>query len=105
MAAAPIQVLAPFPYFLLGFYLGRRRFLETLASHLPLVRRARSETLGLGIGIQAAVLSVFFLRPSMVPAVAQPLLPALLDVGSGMLGLFYACVIMLLVQRKHIGHV
>ena len=42
---------------------------------------------------------MFFLRPSVVPAVAQPLLPALLDVGSGMLGLFYACVIMLLVQR------
>ena len=42
---------------------------------------------------------MLFLRPSVVPAVAQPLLPALLDVGSGMLGLFYACVIMLLVQR------
>ncbi len=97
--APDIRVLAPFPYFLLGFYLGRRRFLETLASHLPLIRRARWWTLGLGIGIQAAVLAVLVLLPSVVPPVARPLLPALLDVGSGMLGLCYACVIMLLVQR------
>ena len=94
-----IRVLAPFPYFLLGFHLGRRRFLETLASHLPLIRRARWWTLGLGVGIQAAVLSVFFLPTTAVPPVARPLLPALLDLGSGMLGLFYGCVIMLLVQR------
>ena len=97
--AVDIRMLAPFPYFLLGFYLGRRRFLETLASHLSLIRRARWWTLGLGIGIQAAVLSVLSQWPSVVPAMARPLLPALLDVGNGMLGLFYACVIMLLVQR------
>ena len=97
--APDIRVLAPFPYFLLGFHLGRRRFLETLASHLPLIRRARWWTLGLGVGIQAAVLSVFFLPTTAVPPVARPLLPALLDLGSGMLGLFYGCVIMLLVQR------
>ena len=93
--AVDIRMLAPFPYFLLGFYLGRRRFLETLASHLSLIRRARWWTLGLGIGIQAAVLSVLSQWPSVVPAMARPLL----DVGNGMLGLFYACVIMLLVQR------
>ena len=97
--APDIRVLAPFPYFLLGFHLGRRRFLETLASHVPLIRRARWWTLGLGIGIQAAVLPVLFVSPEVVPLVARPLLPALLDMGSGMLGLFYACVIMLLVQR------
>ena len=97
--ALDIRVLAPFPYFLLGFYLGRRRFLEALASHLQVIRRARWWTLGLGIGIQATVLAMLLFLPLVVPAGARPLLPALLDLGSGMLGLFYACVILLLVQR------
>ncbi len=97
--AADMRVLAPFPYFLLGFYLGRRRLLESLASHLPLIRRVRWWTLGLGIGLQAVVLPVFFLPPDMVPPVARPLFPALLDLGSGILGIFYACVILILVQH------
>ena len=101
--AADIRVLAPFPYFLLGLYLGRRRFLETLANHLQLIRRARWWTLGLGVGIQAAVLAVLLFLPSVVPAGARPLLPALLDLGSGMLGLFYACVILLLARRTGWG--
>ncbi len=39
--AIDIRVLAPFPYFVLGFYLGRQRVLETLAGHRAALARAR----------------------------------------------------------------
>ena len=97
--AADIRVLRPFPYFVLGFYLGRRRFLETFERHVRLVRRARWWTLGLGIGVQAVALVSVVLAPATAQSVLRAWLPALLEVGSAMLGFFYACVILLLIHQ------
>jgi uncharacterized protein len=94
-----VQLLYPFPYFLLGFYAGRRRFHETFARHLPHIRRARWWTLGLGLGLQAAVMGTAFLPPSVLPPESQPLQVTVMNLGNAMLGLFYGCVILLLLER------
>ena len=95
--AVDIRVLAPFPYFLFGFYLGRRRLLEAVGSHLTVIRKARWWALGLGLGLQAAP-ALTVLVPGEPGPSLQAVVRLLLGLGSGLLGLFYASVIVLLAQ-------
>ena len=95
--AVDIRVLAPFPYFLFGFYLGRRRLLEAVGSHLTVIRKARWWALGLGLGLQAAP-ALTVLVPGEPGPSLQAVVRLVLGLGNGLLGLFYASVIVLLAQ-------
>jgi len=86
--ALDIRVLAPLPYLVLGLYLGRRDRLLTLMTNGVRLARARWRLLGFGVGLQAAV-----------PAMARPLVPTLLDLGSALVGIFYAAVIVGLLRH------
>ena len=102
--AIDIRVLAPFPYFVLGFYLGRQRGLASMAGHRAQIARARWWLLGLGLGLQAAILALLVAASAMVPAPVRPLIPTLLDLGSAMLGLGYACVILVMLDDAQWRH-
>jgi uncharacterized protein len=96
--AIDIRVLAPFPYFVLGVYLGRRGRLQALTDGGGLAH-ARWWLLGLGVGLQAAILALVVAAPAMVPTMARPLMLTLLDVGNALVGLFYAAVIVLMLKH------
>ena len=83
---------------MLGVYLGRQCLLETLAVHRAQLARARWWLLGLGLGLQATILAILVAAPTMVPAPARPLIPTLLELGSAMVGLGYACVLLVLLD-------
>jgi uncharacterized protein len=97
--AIDIRVLAPFPYFVFGLYWGRRGRLQALTDGGERLARGRWWMLGLGVGLQAAVLAVVVAAPTMVPTMARPVIPMLLDLGSALVGLFYACVIVLMLKH------
>ncbi len=91
-------MLAPLPYFVLGVYLGRRGRLQALTDGERLAH-ARWWLLGLGVGLQAALLAVMVAAPAMVPTMARSMAPVLLDLGSALVGLFYASVIVLMLKH------
>lgn len=97
--AVDIRVLAPFPYFVLGLYWGRRGRLQALTDSGERLARGRWWMLGLGVGLQVAVLAVVVAAPAMVPTMARPVIPVLLDLGSALVGLFYAAVIVGLLKH------
>ena len=93
--AVDLRALGPFPYFVVGLYLGRRRRLDLVTGADGPLARARWWLLGVGIGLQAAVVAIVLTAPALVPTMLRPLIPTLLDVGSALMGLFYAAVIVL----------
>ena len=96
---ADIRVVRPLPYFLLGLYLGRRRWLQDIGRRLPQVRRARWWTLGLGIALPVLVVAVMFVPSDLVRSVVTAALPETLALSGGLIGLFYASTIVLLGER------
>lgn len=98
-AAVDTRALAPFPYFLIGVYLGRRRTLDALTAADGRLARSRWWLLGVGVGLQAAVVALVVMAPAVVPTALRPLVPTLLDFGSALVGLFYASVILMLLRH------
>ena len=98
--AVDVRVLAPLPYFLLGFMFGRHRILEELSQHIGTIRRTRWWALGFGLGLQAAPLLMTLASSETGRRVMGALVSMLMGVGSGLLGLFYASVIVLWAERR-----
>ena len=97
--ALDVRALGPLPYFVLGFYLGRRRILETLADHIATVRRARWPLLAAGVLVQAVAIGAMVAASPAARPVVGSLLPSAVRLGGGLVGLFYASVIILVAQR------
>jgi len=97
----------PFPPFLLGLCVGRRRILHHVAANRSLIRRAMAWSLGIGfVGVAALTFLLLGGHPVFRESfVTQPgflgrqLLRLLERLGSPALGLFYIGAIALLLQR------
>ncbi|MBI2957191.1 MAG: DUF418 domain-containing protein [Acidobacteria bacterium] len=97
----------PFPPFLLGLYIGRRRILHRVAAHRHLIRRLMVWSLAIGlIGLAAVTFlllggyPMFRERFVMEPGfLSRQLLRLLERFGSPALGLFYIGAIALVLQR------
>ena len=85
------------PYFVLGVYLGRRGRLQAMTDGGERLAHARWWLLG--VGLQAAILALVVAAPAMVPTMARPVILTLLDFGSALIELFYACVIVLMLKH------
>jgi uncharacterized protein len=102
----PESSLPRFAMFLLGLYVGRRRILHDIPQHLPLIRRALSW--GLGIGITSAVaewlLDYHFgyavFRDNAAPTGIRFLGDILFVYGSTALAVGYAAGIVLLAHGR-----
>jgi len=97
----------PFPPFLLGLYVGRRRILHQVAAHRHLIRRLMVWSLAIGLVGMAALTFLLLgghpiFRESFVTQpgfLGRQLLRLLERFGSPALGLFYIGAIALLLQR------
>ena len=98
-AGADMRIVRPLPYFLIGLYFGRRRWLQDIGRRLPQVRRARWWTLGLGITLPGLVVAGMFVSSDLVRSLITAVLPEVAVFSGGLIGLFYACTIVLLGER------
>ena len=96
--AADLRVLEPLPYFLFGFHLGRRRFLQAVGPYLRAIRKVRWSALILALSLQAAPALTLLVPEEPGPSL-QAVVRLLLGVGNGLLGVFYATVIILLARK------
>ena len=100
--AGDVRLLVPLPYFLLGFVLGRDRLLNHVSQHLTAIRRWRWMALALGLALQAAPV-LMVLSSDETRSVMIGLVTVLMGLGSGLLGLFYASVVLLCSQTSSGG--
>ncbi len=92
-----------FPLFLLGLYVGRRRVLEDIPTHLPFIRKVLCWSLGLGVlnlAVNAVFLSLWMNPEFSVSYLIEAGIDMLWRVGAPALGFFYAAVIVILAQRE-----
>ena len=100
----PVNELSFLGMFLLGVYVGRRRILQDLEAHRPLIRRVRFWGLSvglLGMSIERLLMLTVGYSPGVAPgttAVQQFIGDTCHDLGSAALCLGYAAVIVLLAQ-------
>ena len=95
--AFDVRVLAPFPYFLLGLGLARLRLLEDLPRYMGAIRRWRWVALLAGLGLQASPV-LMALASEATRSLVVVVVTLLMSLGSGLLGLFYAAVLVLWTQ-------
>lgn len=101
----------PFPPFLLGLYVGRRRILHNVAAHLRFIRKVMSWSLGLGLLGSTAFVTVvafrgapFGIASGDLPWATAQTLKLAERLGSPSLAIFYACVLTLLCHRPEWKH-
>ncbi|MGH9803796.1 MAG: DUF418 domain-containing protein [Candidatus Acidiferrales bacterium] len=91
----------PFPLFLLGLYVGRRRVFHDLPSYLPFIRKALPWAVGLGLA--CTLVSVAGQWPDAVEPYSRSVrhyTGMLWFVGTPALSFAYATVIILLAQKE-----
>jgi len=89
-----------FGMFLIGLYVGRRRILNNISTHLPLFRKVMWWGLIVGIVCNLVFVSVFA-SPTLVPTSCYELATrGARTIGGPALCLFYVSAIVLLVQRE-----
>ena len=93
--AVDVRVMAPFPYFVLGVILGRSRFLHGAPAYREPLRRVRWWLLGTGLVLQAAPALTMLAWSDASRTVLLGLAIAVMGVGDGLIGLFYAAVVLL----------
>ena len=93
------RLLEPFPYFVVGVLLARRRVLHDDTLHVPAIRRARWWLGGLGALLQSSLGLMAFASSASARRYLAGTVSALSGVGSGLFGLLYASVIVLVVER------
>jgi len=91
----------PFPLFLLGLYIGRRRVFQNLPSYLPLIRKMLPW--GVGLGLAGTLVSVAGQWPTQAVPYSQStrhFTGILWFLGTPPLSFSYAAGIILLVQKE-----
>ncbi len=105
-SSSPLNYLEDFVHplaiFLLGIFVARRRIFENIHAHLPLIRSLLWWGLGLGVVGISVHLIVTRVLPSPVPLPYFTWRAAELfrEFGVPAFSLFYACAIVLLLQRR-----
>jgi len=93
-----------FGMFLLGLWVGKRRFFQEARQHLSLIRMAMWVGLGIGVTFNAVFASTIA-RPEIVPPEYYRLASrGARTLGAPALMLFYVCGIILLVQKESWHH-
>ena len=85
-------------YFLLGLYVGRRRWFEEITARLPLFRQVWKWGLLLGVSVHALAFLVWAMELPLFPA--RLLAPVWWDVGVPGLCFFYVSTLVLALQRE-----
>ena len=93
------RLLEPLPYFVVGVLLGRRRILHDGDRYRGLIRRARWWLGGLGALLQFSLGLMVFASSATARRYLVAVVSALGGIGSGLFGLLYAAVIVLVVER------
>lgn len=86
--------------FLIGLYVGRRKFLQNVTAHLPLIRKVM--WWGLGLGLVGNLIFVVARESSNPPILSLTTLvyTVFFAIGAPALCFFYVSAIILLVQRE-----
>ena len=85
--------------FLIGFYVGRRKILENVSAHLPLIRKTMWWGLALGL-LFNTVYVIASARPEMLPGELAALIRSgSLRLGGPPLTLFYISLIIMLSRK------
>ena len=86
--------------FLIGLYVGRRKLLQNVTAHLPLIRKVM--WWGLGLGLVCNLIFVVARESSnpVVPSLTTLVYTVFFAIGAPALCFFYVSAIILLVQRE-----
>ncbi|HJS28713.1 MAG TPA: DUF418 domain-containing protein, partial [Anaerolineales bacterium] len=89
-----------FSMFLLGLYVGKRRIVEEMDQHLPLIRRVMWAGLAIGLGFNALFVWSTNHTDALPAEYAQTVRVGARTIAAPAMMLFYACGILLLTRRQ-----